>query len=267
MRKLLTFIITAHLFAAPAFAFDFLPDFFPDISLSAGGGAIFNTHWHNDILNREFRNYVVHGTGGLNERTQHAINQGMFNTRELVAGGGIYGFFDATLVTLGVGLVFNSVNRFLDAPELSDTVSPSLAGEETQRFRVTQLNLSLILRYPFEIHERWAIFPMLGIDSQIALGNFSGEMESHFQRVANLGYEVPTLGEFWNSLWIRFGAGADFTLRGNLFMRGELLYGFKVNSAHESRTSDYWQSSLRGVSNGLHIRIGVGYAFWRHSGE
>ena len=264
MRRLLAFFAAASLFAAPAFALDFLPDFFPDISLSAGGGGIFNTHWHNDTLRGQFRNYTVPGIGGPDEQTQHAMRQGMFNTRELAAGGGIYGFFDATLVTLGVGIVFNSVGRFLDVPELYDTVSPSLTGEELKRFNVTQLNLSLMFRYPFELREQWTIFPMLGIDGQIALGGFDRRLRERFQRAANLGYEVPTMGEFWNSLWIRFGAGADFALRGNLFLRGEMLYGFKLNSVHESRRSGYWEHGLQGVSNGLHIRIGVGYTFWRH---
>ena len=263
MRRLLAFILTASLFAAPALALDFLPDFFPDISLSAGGGGIFNTHWRGSTLHGRYRDYAVHGPGGLGEQTRHAMGQGLFNTRELVAGGGIYGFFDATLVTLGVGLVFNGAGRFLDVPDLSDTVSPYLTGEELLRFNVTQLNLSLMFRYPFEVHEQWSVFPMLGIDGQIALGDFDDRLRRNFREVANRGYEVPTHGQFWNSMWIRFGGGADFALRENLFLRGELLYGLKLTSARESRLSGYWDRA--GVSNGLHVRIGVGYTFWRQN--
>jgi len=262
MKKLLTFVIAASLFAAPALA---LPEFLPDISLSAGGGGIFNTHWHGDTLRGRYRDYSASGIGGPTEQTWHAMRQGLFDTREIVAGGGFYAFLDATLATLGVGVVFNGVGRYLDVPDLSDTVSPYLTGEQLLGFGVTHLSLSLMLRYPFEPHELWAIFPMLGIDGQIAMGRFGGDMRPHLQQVANRGYRVPTLGEFWNSLWIRFGAGADFTLNPNLFLRGELLYGFKLNSAHESRTAGYWEPGLRGVSNGLHLRIGVGYTFWRHT--
>jgi len=104
---------------------------------------------------------------------------------------------------------------------------------------------------------RLTVFPLFGIDGQIALGDFDDTLRSSFQNAANFGYEVPTLGEFWNALWIRFGAGADFALFGNLFLRGELLYGIKLNSSHQSRMSDYWDRG--GVSNGLHLRLSVGY--------
>ncbi|MCL2190820.1 MAG: hypothetical protein FWB79_02400 [Treponema sp.] len=254
MKKLLAFVFAASLFAAPALALDFLPG----ISLSAGGGGIFNTHWRDGVLHGQFRDYEVRGIGGPGEHTWHAMRRGLFNTRDLVAGGGVYGFFDATLATLGVGIVFNGVGRYLDVPDLSDTVSPSLAGEELLSFGVTHLILSLMLRYPFDLHERWILFPTLGIDGQIALGDFGGDMRPHLQQVANLGYEVPTLGEFWNSIWLRFGVGADFALRGNLFLRGELLYGFRLNGPHDA---GYWE---RGVSNGLNVRIGVGYTFLGH---
>jgi len=264
MKKLLTFVVAASLLVAPAFSLDFLPDFFPDISLSAGGGGIFNTHWRDDALRGRYGNHTVGAGGVLNEYAWHAVQRGMFDTRELVAGGGVYGFVDATVATLGFGFIFNGVGRFHDVPNLSDSVSPSLAGAELLTFGVTHLHLSLMLRYPFSLHERWNLFPMLGFDGQIALGRFGGDMLPHLQRVADRGYEVPTLGEFWNSMWFRFGAGADFALAGNLFLRGELLYGFKMSGAYESRTAHYWD---RGVSNGLHVRIGVGYTFWRHGRE
>jgi len=266
MKKLLIPIIAACI-SAPVFA---MPDFtLPDISVSAGGGGIFNTHWRSDTLRREFRNYhghdlmPPHGVMGPGEQTQSAMRQGLFDTRDFTAGTGFFAFVDATFATLGFGLVFNNVHQIIDVPNLSDTISYTLTGRELRQFTVTQLNLSLMLRYPFSVAEGWKVFPMLGIDGQIALGDFDDSLRTHFQRVANFGYEVPTPAWFWNSLWIRFGAGADFALRGNLFLRGELLYGFKLNSRHESGMAAYWEPGLRGVSNGVHARLAVGYTFWR----
>jgi len=265
MKKLLILIVAACV-SLPVFA---MPDLSPaDISLSAGGGGIFNTHWHRDTLRSRFRNYhgldimPPYGIMGPTEQTQSAMRQGLFDTGNFTAGGGFFGFVDATFATLGLGMVFNNVRQIIDVPNLADTVSYTLAGQELREFTVTQLNLSLMLRYPVEVAEGWRVFPMLGIDGQIALGDFDDSLRSHFQRVANFGYEVPTMGQFWNSLWIRFGAGVDFSLFGNVFLRGEMLYGFRLNSSHDSRMSGYWTGGVRGTSNGLHIRIAAGYTFW-----
>jgi len=263
MKKLLI-IIVAVFISSPLFA---LPEFLPEFRLSAGGGGIFNSHWYNAVLNSQFRDYMgqdmrpPHGVMGPTEQTQSAMRQGLFDTRDLTLGGGIFGFFDATFATLGVGVVWNNVRQIVDIPDLSETINPALAGEETHHFRFTQLNISLMLRYPFQIAERLQIFPMLGVDWQIGLGDFDDRLREDFQGIANLGYEMPTLGQFWNSLWIRAGVGADFTLHNNLFLRTELLYGLKLPSSYESRMADYWEPNLRGMSNGVHLRVAIGFTF------
>ncbi|MCL2600995.1 MAG: hypothetical protein FWD88_07425 [Treponema sp.] len=260
MKKLFALVAVACV-AAPLFAL-------PDIAFSAGGGGIFSTHWHTGTLAREFRDYhgleIMPGVMGPTLQTQSAMRQGLFCTRDFAAGGGVFGFFDATVATVGVGLVFNRVHRLLDIPELSDSVSPSLAGQEALNFTVAQLNLSLMLRYPITMAETLTVFPMLGIDGQIALNDFGGDLRSRFQRAANHGYRVPTPAEFWNSLWIRFGAGTDFSLGGDLFLRGEMLYGFKLNSSHESGTSRYREPGLG--ANGIQVRLSAGYTFRRLGG-
>ncbi|MCL2193088.1 MAG: hypothetical protein FWB78_06810 [Treponema sp.] len=59
----------------------------------------------------------------------------------------------------------------------------------------------------------------------------------------------------------RAGVGADFALRGNLFLRTELLYGIKLPSSYESRMAGYWEQNFRGMSNGVHVRLALGYTF------
>lgn len=260
MMKPLILLVAAVCIAAPLSAT-------PDFRLSVGGGGIFNTHWYDATLRPEFRNYhgqdmrPPHEVMGPTEQTQSAMRQGLFDTRDLTLGGGVFAFLDATFATLGVGLVFNNVRQTVDIPDLSDTISPSLAGPETHNFRFTQLNLSLLLRYPFQPAERWSVFPMVGVDWQVALGDYDDRLRANFQDIANMGYDMPTLGEFWNSLWIRAGVGADFTIRDNLFLRTEMLYGFKLPSRYDSRMAGYWEPNLRGMSNGVHVRIGLGYTF------
>jgi hypothetical protein len=260
MKRIYILIAALCISAAPLFAY---PSFLPEFRLSAGFGNIFNMHWKEGFLRDEFKDYagvdMRDGVMTPTERTVDAMNQGLFDTSDLTVGGGVFAFFDATFATVGIGLVFNRATQTVAIPDLSTTISPALAGEETHSFLFTQLNLSLLLKYPFRVHERISVFPLVGIDGQIALGDFDDNLRRDFQTIANLGYEVPTLGEFWNSLWLRFGVGADFFLTDKIFLRSEALYGFKFNSAYESRMADYWKEDIRGVANGVHIRLAVGY--------
>ena len=248
MKRLLM-LVAVVCCAAPLFAL-------PDFSLSAGGGGIFNIHWKEASLKDEYRDYTGgdfgYGIKAPTEATTDAMRQGLFDTKDLTAGGGIYGFFDATYVEAGAALIFNSVSQTVAIPDLPD-ISPSMRGDETYTYLFTQLNLSLMLKYPFSLGDKWKIFPMLGMDGQIALGDYDKNMKKDFQKVANMGYPMPNIGEFWNSLWIKFGVGADYTLIGNLFIRGELLYGFKFNSKYEDDMADYWKEDIRGVTNGFNL--------------
>lgn len=245
-----------------------LPQWLPRVSLSAGGGALFNVHWNDARLREQFRDYTgmdfqpPHGVMGPTEATQDAMRQGLFDTRELATGWGLFGFFDATFVTASAAVIFNRVRHTVAIPYMPN-IAPDLLGEEEHSFNFTQLNLAIFLRYPFEIAQGWTIFPLLGIDGQIALADFDDNMRRDFQYIANMGYDMPTVGEFWNSLWIRFGVGVDRQITESLFVRGEALYGFKLPSRYERRMRDFWQEELRGMSNGFHIRLALGYTFRR----
>jgi opacity protein-like surface antigen len=256
MKKLLL-LFTIVCCAAPLFGL-------PEFNLSAGGGGIFNIHWKEGYLKDEYKNYTGQTVyGGMKvptEATNDAMRQGLFDTKDLTVGGGIYGFFDATYVEAAAALIFNTASQTVAIPNLPD-ISSSMRGDETHTYTFTQLNLSLMLKYPFSLGNKWKIFPLLGVDSQIALGNYDKNLKNDFQKVANMGYSMPNLGDYWNSLWIKLGGGADFTIFGNLFIRGELLYGFKLNSKFENDMADYWKEDIRGLANGFNFRLGLGYTF------
>jgi opacity protein-like surface antigen len=257
MRKLFCACAVIAVSAGQVFAL-------PDFSLSAGGGGIFNIHWKDAALLDEYKDYsggdYGHGITAPTEQTQDAMRQGLFDTKDLTVGGGVYGFFDATYAEAGAALIFNHVRQTVAIPNLP-SVSPTLTGEETHEFLFIQINLSLMLKYPFSIGQKVKIFPLAGIDGQIAIGNYDENMEKDFQKIANMGYDMPTLGEFWNSLWIKAGVGADFSLNDRLFIRSEVLYGIKLNSKYDTDMADYWAEDLKGVANGLNVRIGLGYTF------
>jgi opacity protein-like surface antigen len=251
MKKIL-FTLAIFTLASPLFTL-------PDFTLSAGGGGIFNAHWKTGILKNEYKEYGINAGGqpSPTPKTHDAMTQGLFDTKDLTLGGGVYGFFDATYAELSAAFIINRANQTLDSP---DELVPPVNKE--QSFTFYQLNFSLLLKYPFSLGERWSLFPLLGIDGQIGLGDFDPELKKGFQKTKSFGYDVPNLGEFWNSLWVKLGAGLDYRLAGNLFIRGELLYGLKLNSAYETKMAGYWAEQLGGIANGPNLRIGVGYRFF-----
>ncbi|GHV94225.1 hypothetical protein AGMMS50293_05450 [Spirochaetia bacterium] len=262
--KRLFVLFTVMCMAAPLFAL-------PDFTLSAGGGGIFNVHWKDAVLRSQYKDYTgAKFVGGRveapTEPTQDAMRQGLFDTKDLTVGGGIYGFFDATFAEAGIALVWNRVSQTVAIPNLPG-VSSSMHGSETHDYLFTQLNLSLLFKYPFTLGEKWTLFPLLGIDGQIALGDYDEQMRKDFKKVKSYGYDMPNLGEFWNSLWIRAGVGADFAMTNNLYLRGETLYGMKLNSAYETKMADYWAEDIKGVANGINVRLGVGYKFKTFTGK
>jgi len=256
MKRLLILLVVVCC-SAPLFGL-------PEFTLSAGGGGLFNIHWKEAFLKDEYKDYTGQTMyGGMKvptEKTTDAMRQGLFDTKDLTSGGGIYGFFDATYAEAAAALIFNTAAQTVAIPNLPD-VSPSMRGDETHTYKYTQLNLSLMLKYPFSLGTKWKLFPLVGVDGQIALGDYDDNQKEDFQKVANMGYPMPNPGDFWNSLWIKLGAGADFAVFGNLFMRGEVLYGFKLNSKYENDMAEYWKEDIRGVANGLTVRLGLGYAF------
>ena len=250
MKKIF-FTLAIFAFTSPLFAL-------PDFSLSAGGGGLFNAHWKTGILKDEYKEYGISGGSqpAPTQKTQDAMLQGLFDTTDRTFGGGVYGFFDATYAELNAAFIIKQANQSLDSPDA--LVDPA---NKEHSFTFYQLNLSLLLKYPFSLGERWSLFPLLGIDGQIGLGDFDDDLKKGFQKTKGFGYDVPTLGEFWNSLWVTLGAGADFSLGGNLFIRGEALYSLKLNSVYETELADYWAEQIGGIANGPTVKIGVGYRF------
>jgi opacity protein-like surface antigen len=165
---------------------------------------------------------------------------------------------------VNAAFIINRTSQTLDSPD--EVVDPS---NKEQNFTFYQLNLSLLLKYPFTLgkNANWRLFPLVGVDGQIGLGDFDPELKKGFKKTKGFGYDVPNLGDFWNSLWIKAGVGADYFLTTNLFLRGEVLYGVKLNSAYETELAGYWKEQVGGIANGPNVKIGVGYRFFNPKGK
>jgi opacity protein-like surface antigen len=256
MKKLLILLCIAFI-TVPIFAL-------PEFTMSAGGGGVFSTQWKFADLRPEYKDYagaIISGYPAPTEKTQDAMRQGYFDTDELSFAGGIWGFFDATYVEADMSLIFTSYGQTVKMPNLPN-LSSSLNGPQKHRYTITQMNLTILGKYPISLNDKLTVFPLLGIDWQIALYNNDGQLYEDFKIVKAMGYDVPNLGEFWNCFWIKTGVGADYSITNNLYVRGEFLYGIKLNSKNDTDNARYWAENLKGVANGPSVKFGIGYRFF-----
>jgi len=181
---------------------------------------------------------------------------------------GIFAFFDATY---GVFSIFyqNGVNNFKEPTDIADFASITSSGKGWE----SVLGLSLLGKYPFELNERLTVFPMLGVDYRISLKQERSQPDGHiYDRTDGLREYDKDKNAFklsdWDSWWINLGGGVDFVLKGNLFLRGELLYGFRLMTSYETKNLELMKDktgdnnpTLGGVTSGPSIKIAIGWQF------
>jgi hypothetical protein len=74
----------------------------------------------------------------------------------------------------------------------------------------------------------------------------------------------------WNSLLIKIGAGADYTLTRSLFLRGEFFYNIRLQTGYETGAVEMAKTMLKvpspnlsGLTSGPSIRIALGYRLFQ----
>ena len=183
---------------------------------------------------------------------------------------GFFAFFDATY---GVFSVFyqNGSNTYKETANVS--VLDNNVNQDGQGWD-SALGFSFLGKYPFSLNERLTVFPLLGIDYQISLKQRRTQADGWvYDRTDGLREKDKDNNAYkledWNSFWINLGGGLDFMLTGNFFLRGELLYGFRLMTSYETKNLDMMKAlandpnpKLGGLTSGPSIRIGVGYKFF-----
>jgi hypothetical protein len=120
------------------------------------------------------------------------------------------------------------------------------------------VNIGAFAKYPFTTGNT-KLFPLIGIESEASV---SGKL-----KYAD-GYEYlfdgnPYDGGALSALWFKFGAGFDAGLGRNLYVRAEILYGFRTANTFEKEEAA--AESARGAEtrpgSGLTLRAGVGIRF------
>ncbi|MDR0602007.1 MAG: hypothetical protein LBG42_06450 [Treponema sp.] len=228
-----------------------------DFSLSAGGGG---------LLGGLFTRYTLSGDGIMGGEAIHAVQTQ--NISQINYGGFV--FFDATYAELSVSIQ-NGVNIY------DQMLNVELDGIKPDKGKgwETMMGFSLLAKYPFTLTNWLSIFPLAGIEYQVAL--VQKRQQSSGSRIYNRTngiYEknknsnALSLSD-WNSLFINIGVGADFMLGSGLFIRGEFLYGFRLMTPYEtdglSQMKDKIHNpnpKLSGLTSGPSLRIGLGWRFF-----
>jgi hypothetical protein len=159
------------------------------------------------------------------------------------AGGGGFAFFDATYAELSLGIFGGDGKWKRELGRYSSETDMSYTG----------LDIGLLGKYPFEISEKFSVFPLLGITYRAMLS----------QKDSN-GNKSKDPEDF-SALWFRLGGGGDFYFTDHVYLRGGLLYGFRVKNTFEKDQVDSWSSPIvdakARLGHGLELKIAVGYQF------
>jgi hypothetical protein len=208
----------------------------PPIKLSAGGGALFASGFG----------------GGLK-----------FGNGEQFAtpcyGGGMYLFFDATYAEAFAGF---SAGGGKWASADARTGKDSLPDMPR-----SYINIGAFAKYPAAVGNI-TLFPLLGLDYEASV---SGKLKYPD------GYEYPFDGKLdedgnprhgagaLSALWFKFGAGAETGLNQNLYIRAEMLYGFRTANSFEKDEASVENAKGRGAetrpASGLTLKVGIGVKF------
>jgi hypothetical protein len=221
-----------------------------DFSLSAGGGG---------LLGYTFTRYTLEGGDVTSTQSMDRLNYGGWL------------FFDATYGEFTV--MFQGGNN--SYAEKMDYGVTSLANS-TGRGYEASLGFSLLGKYPFRINEKISWFPLLGIEYQIALvekrqpedGVTYNRTKSYFPEDNDKNGKPYPLSA-WNSWWIDIGAGLDYNITGLLFLRSELIFGFRLRTDYEKGALEVVQNppvnvkdpKLTGLTGGPALRIAAGWRF------
>jgi len=158
---------------------------------------------------------------------------GGYNTASYY-GLGVFSFFDLTFVEVNLGIFMAS--GYWKSNSESDTggTIPLLPG----------LDIGLLVKYPFKMkNDSFSVFPLLGISNRVLLGFSKTRWDEkyHFQDVD------------YNVFWFKFGGGFDFSKTDIIYLRINILYGFRLENKWE-REEKKWD-----IYNYYHYLLGHGF--------
>ena len=230
-----------------------------DFSLCGGGGVFFGGLFTRYTLSA---NGQIDGNA-VNVHADQEMNQINY---------GAFVFLDGTWVVLNAGIQsgYNTFKEGMIADSDRGTeMDTAVSGKGSE----SMLHINLLGKYPFVLNEQLTLFPLAGVEYQITLAQYrevggrkkynrtDGIRES--DAVGN-AYQLSA----WNSLLINIGAGMDIGLSSSLFLRAELLYGFRLQTPYEIDMLEKTKKGvnapnpkLSGLTSGPALKVAAGWRF------
>jgi opacity protein-like surface antigen len=252
MKKYSLLIIFA---AAPVFAV-----LGADFSLSAGGGA---------LLGGLFTRYTLTGEGSFDNNPVDVVSTQDMNQFNF----GGFVFFDATWVEFSLS-VQGGTHTWGEKFAAKSTEKTEAESDKKGTGTEAMLGFTLLGKYPFRLNEQFTVFPLAGIEYQVALFEYrQTESRAIYDRTDGKR-EFDSNGDpykisMWNSLFIDIGGGLDFAFYPRMYLRTELLYGFRLMTPYEVDALDKVKKlanapnpKLAGLTSGPTLKIALGYRFF-----
>ena len=122
------------------------------------------------------------------------------------------------------------------------------------------LNGGAYFKIPITLTQTVTLFPLLGVDYDLyVMAKKDDDRDAKFP--VSAGNQNAKPSEALNTLWFKGGAGLDTFLSDNLFIRTEILYGFRLKNEMEKYLFDQ-RSGVDGMlGHGGTFKLAVGYRF------
>jgi hypothetical protein len=242
-----------------------------DFSMSAGAGVLVGGHFTRYNLGAEGKIDAMESgqmvTVPVEIFSKQDIDQ--FNIGGLL-------FFDATWAEFSLAIQSGSYHysQIMYAKN-NGAVVTGAEDPETGSGWETMLGLSLLGKYPFELNKLFAVFPLAGIDYQIALRELRQPDglrlydRTDENREPTDSNNKPYTISAWNSLFVVLGGGFDCNFYAPFYLRTELLYSIRLQTPWEAdsleklkKTVNAPKPKLNGLSSGPTLKVSVGWRFF-----
>jgi len=140
-------------------------------------------------------------------------------------GFGTYAFVDVEYLELSLGL-------FWARGEMSTKASSgglTIMDETMGTLSFSSVYLGLLGKYPIPITNFITVFPLFGMEYNLVT---SGKMKED-----GVSYDLSDATDL-SALWFKAGAGMDYSINGDIFLRITALYGVRLANKAEKDTVD-----------------------------